>query len=69
MDPGSLESNRNEELVADIFAQEGEFMGIPPTHKQVQFSGIVIHRIEYGKFAESRNEIDLLGIRQQLTYE
>lgn len=46
---------------------EGEFMGIPPTHKKVQFSGIVIHRIEDGKFAESWNEIDLLGIRQQLT--
>ena len=46
---------------------EGEFMGIPPTHKMVQFSGIVIHRIENGKFAESWNEIDLLAIRQQLT--
>lgn len=46
---------------------EGEFMGIPPTHKKISFTGIVIHRIENGKFAESWNEIDLLSIRQQLT--
>jgi predicted ester cyclase len=45
---------------------EGEFMGIAPTHKKVNFTGIVIHRIADGKFAESWNEIDLLGIRQQL---
>lgn len=46
---------------------EGEFMGIAPTHKRVNLSGVVIHRIEDGKFAESWNEIDLLGIQMQLT--
>ncbi|MBK6995492.1 MAG: ester cyclase [Lewinellaceae bacterium] len=46
---------------------QGDFMGIPPTAKRVKFSGIVIHRVENGRFAESWNEIDLLGIRQQLT--
>lgn len=46
---------------------EGEFMGIAPTHKRVKISGIVIHRIENGKFAESWNEIDLLGVQMQLT--
>lgn len=45
---------------------QGEFMGIAPTGKKVKFSGIVIHRVENGRFAESWNEIDLLGIRAQL---
>ena len=44
----------------------GEFLGIPPTGKRVKFSGIVIHRVENGRFAESWNEIDLLGIKDQL---
>lgn len=48
---------------------KGEFLGIPPTGKMVTFSGIVIHRIESGRFAESWNEIDLLGIRSQLEAE
>jgi len=62
-----------EEIVCFRFkataTQGGEFMGIPPTHKKVSFTGIVIHRIEYGKFAESWNEIDLLAIRQQLNFD
>lgn len=45
---------------------KGTLMGIAPTGKRVRFSGIIIHRIENGKFAESWNEIDLLGIQQQL---
>ena len=45
---------------------QGEFMGIPPTHKRVNFSGMVMHRVENNRFAESWNEIDLLAIRQQL---
>lgn len=45
---------------------KGEFMGIAPTGKKVHFSGMVMHRIENGMFAESWNEIDLLSIRQQL---
>lgn len=45
---------------------QGEFMGIKPTGKRVEFSGIVIHRVENGRFAESWNEIDLLRIRSQL---
>jgi len=62
-----------EEIVCFRFKAEathrGEFMGIAPTGKRVKFSGIVIHRIENGRFAESWNEIDLLGIRQQLVSE
>ena len=59
-----------EDIVTFRFTAEathqGEFMGIAPTGKRVKFSGIVIHRIENGRFAESWNEIDLLGIRTQL---
>lgn len=46
--------------------QQGEFMGIQPTGKRVKFSGIVIHRVENDRFAESWNEIDLLSIKNQL---
>lgn len=45
---------------------KGEFMGIAPTGKKINFSGMVMHRVENGLFAESWNEIDLLGIREQL---
>jgi steroid delta-isomerase-like uncharacterized protein len=45
---------------------KGEFMGIPPTGKQVTVTGICIHRIEGGKNVEERHEIDLLGLMQQL---
>ena len=45
---------------------QGEFMGIQPTGKRVNFSGIVMHRVENERFAESWNEIDLLSIKHQL---
>jgi predicted ester cyclase len=45
---------------------QGEFMGIQPTGKLVKFSGIVIHRVENDRFAESWNEIDILSIKNQL---
>ncbi|HAV77907.1 MAG TPA: hypothetical protein DCX53_11210 [Anaerolineae bacterium] len=45
---------------------QGEFMGINPTGKRVKFSGIVIHRVENNRFVETWNEIDLLGIKNQL---
>jgi steroid delta-isomerase-like uncharacterized protein len=44
----------------------GEFQGIAPTGRHVTFSGITIHRVADGKFAESVNEIDFLGLLQQL---
>ncbi|MCC7439656.1 MAG: ester cyclase [Armatimonadetes bacterium] len=52
-------------FVADA-NHKGELMGIAATGKKVKISGIVIHRIENGKFAESWNEIDLLGVKEQL---
>src|SRR5215468_2163623 len=31
----------------------GEFLGIAPTGKQVTYSGMTVHRVENGKFAET----------------
>jgi len=45
---------------------QGELMGIPPTGKQVKWTGINIHHFENGKFAESWTNMDSLGIMQQL---
>src|SRR5260221_2779978 len=44
----------------------GEFMGIPPTNKQVTPAGIDIWRYEGGKRVESWRQWDLLGLMQQL---
>jgi predicted ester cyclase len=44
----------------------GEYMGIPPTGKRVNFTGISIYRMEGGKIAESWGVSDLLGMMQQL---
>lgn len=44
----------------------GEFHGVPATGRRVTFSGITVHRVENGKFAESVAEIDLLGLLQQV---
>jgi steroid delta-isomerase-like uncharacterized protein len=45
---------------------QGEFMGLAPTGKQVTTSGIFIHRIVEGKIVEAREELDALGVFQQL---
>jgi len=41
-------------------------MGIPATNKKVTVTGIVIHKVENGRFAKSWNEIDLYGLKMQL---
>ncbi len=46
---------------------KGEFMGIPPTGKQVAFTGIEIIRVEDGKAVEEWEELDRAGLMQQLT--
>lgn len=46
---------------------KGEFMGIPPTGKQVTFTGIEIIRIEGDKAVEEWEELDRAGLMQQLT--
>ena len=45
---------------------QGDFAGIPATGRQVTVSGIGIDRIEGGKIVESWNEVNQLGMLQQL---
>lgn len=44
----------------------GDFQGMPPTRKQVAYSGILIYRVANGRIAEQWTEIDLLGFLKQL---
>ncbi len=44
----------------------GEFMGLPPTGKQVKVTAIVIDRIAEGKIVEEWANVDFLGLMQQL---
>lgn len=45
---------------------KGILMGIPPTGKKIKVSGVVIHKVENGRFVKSWNEVDLLGLKMQL---
>ena len=44
----------------------GTFQGIPPTGKQITYTGILIYRFADGKIAEQWTEFDLLGLLRQL---
>jgi steroid delta-isomerase-like uncharacterized protein len=44
----------------------GEFMGIPPTNKDVAISGIDVYRVQNGKLTEHWHEVDQLSMLQQL---
>lgn len=44
----------------------GEFLGVPPTGKEVTITGIMIHQIANGKIKEEWGEYDLFGLFQQL---
>jgi predicted ester cyclase len=44
----------------------GDYMGIPPTGKEVEFTGISFYRIEGGKIAESWTIEDELGLMRQI---
>src|SRR5919204_2834192 len=44
----------------------GEILGIPPTGKVVEISGISIHRIADGKLVEHWANADLYSLMQQL---
>ncbi len=46
--------------------QRGEYYGLPPTNRQVFYSGINIFRIEGGKIAEVFDIYDRLWLWQQL---
>lgn len=45
---------------------KGEFMGVPPTGKQVTVSAIAIYRFAGGKAVEHWNVTDRLSLMQQL---
>jgi len=44
----------------------GDFQGMPPTHKQISYSAILIYRMADDKIAEQWTELDLLGFLRQL---
>jgi predicted ester cyclase len=44
----------------------GEFMGVAPTGRRVEFVGHSIDRVVEGRIVESWVEVDLLGVLQQL---
>ena len=45
---------------------KGEFLGIPPSGKEVTVTGIVIHRFAGDKIQETWEEYDSLGLMQQI---
>jgi predicted ester cyclase len=45
---------------------QGDYMGIAPSGKEVQFTGISIYRIEGNKIAQSWNIEDQLGLMRQI---
>jgi len=46
--------------------QQGKLLGVPPTGKHFRVSAICIYRLAEGKFAETWEQTDLLGLMQQL---
>lgn len=44
----------------------GEFMGVPPTGKQVSMEGVSIHRVENGKIVEKWSTVDALSLLMQM---
>jgi steroid delta-isomerase-like uncharacterized protein len=45
---------------------QGDYMGIPASGKEVQFTGISVYRIEEGKIAESWSVEDQFGLMRQI---
>ena len=46
---------------------QGEYMGIPPTGNEVEFTGISVYRIEGDKIAESWTVEDQFGLMRQIS--
>lgn len=44
----------------------GDFMGIPPTGKEITVTFLNLDRFADGKLVEHRAEVDMLGLMQQL---
>ena len=45
---------------------EGELLGIPATHREVETAGIAIHRVRDGKIVEYWSVIDVARVLQQV---
>ncbi|MDA1189984.1 MAG: ester cyclase [Chloroflexi bacterium] len=45
---------------------KGEIMGIAPTGKHIEVTGITVHRFEDGRIAEEWEEFDALSLLRQL---
>ena len=52
--------------VTDCGTHKGNFMGVAPTDVEVNIGSIVIYRFVEGKCVEAWQELDLLGLMQQL---
>ena len=50
-----------------IGIHQGDFLGVAPTGKRVTIKAIHIHQIKDGRICALWEEIDLLGLRQQLS--
>jgi steroid delta-isomerase-like uncharacterized protein len=48
---------------------EGEYWGIPASGNKIEYDGIDVFRIKEGKIVEMREELDSLGLMQQLGME
>lgn len=45
----------------------GQFQGVPPTHRRVSFSSIEVYRLEGDKIAEEWVSPDILGLMRQIS--
>jgi len=45
---------------------KGQFLGIPPTSKQISMAGVTIHQIEDGKILDSLVMWDAISLFQQV---
>ena len=45
---------------------QGEYVGVPPSGREVEFTGISVYRIEAGRIAESWTVEDELGLMRQI---
>lgn len=64
-----LQVAENDLVVSYIIGRgshEGELMGIPATHKDVETAGIAIHRIRGGKIVEYWSVTDVARVLQQV---
>ena len=48
---------------------EGEFQGIPATGNKIEVSGFMMTRFENGKIVEDKEDVDMLGMMEQLGME